>query len=226
MRAHQHVRRDPPCKLSRHRRAALGTARVERGSGGGGGGGAKDGEIGHPLESDDRSYLMSDAIRGHQHAMSGGTHWQSVVIRLAPVRKALQRLRQGVWTLAPRPLPDEGRNQTHSDALRRTQEVISGWTLAPRPHLAITQLEHHIDLGATKIFHSEVHVGRAPGLALVPDEAGHQRSSEVIRGHQRSSEVIRGHQRSSVVISGHQRSSGVISGHQSPARWARGAAAR
>jgi hypothetical protein len=26
---------------------------------------------------------------------------------------------------------------------------------------------------------------------VVPDEAGHQRSSEVIRGHQRSSEVIR-----------------------------------
>ena len=35
----------------------------------------------------------------------------------------------------------------------------------------------------------------------VPDEDGHQRSSEVIRGHQRSSEVIRGHQRSSEVMS-------------------------
>jgi hypothetical protein len=42
----------------------------------------KDGEIGDPFESDDRSHLMSEAIRGHQHAMSGGTHWQSVIIRL------------------------------------------------------------------------------------------------------------------------------------------------
>ena len=45
---------------------------------------------------------------------------------------------------------------------------------------------------------------------LVPDEGGHQRSSEVIRGHQRSSEVIRGQQRSTEVIRGQQRSSEVI----------------
>ena len=84
MRAHEHVRGDTPCELSRHRRAALGTARIEGGSGvdGGGGRGAKDGEIGDPFESDDRSHLMNEAIRGHQHAMSGGTHWQSVIIRL------------------------------------------------------------------------------------------------------------------------------------------------
>ena len=47
----------------------------------------------------------------------------------------------------------------------------------------------------------------------VPDEGGHQRSSEVIRGHQRPSEVIRGHQRSSEAIRGHQRSSEAIRDH-------------
>jgi len=31
--------------------------------------------------------------------------------------------------------------------------------------------------------------------ALLPDEGGHQRSSEDIRGHPRPSEAIRGHQR-------------------------------
>jgi hypothetical protein len=67
-------------------------------------------------------------------------------------------------------------------------------------------------------------LGRAPPWGPVNVNAGHQRSSEVIRGHQRSSEVIRGnrrsseavgdHQRSSEVIRGHQRSSGVIRGHE------------
>ncbi|KOO30957.1 hypothetical protein Ctob_015877 [Chrysochromulina tobinii] len=49
---------------------------------------------------------------------------------------------------------------------------------------------------------------------VVPDEGGHQRSSEVIRAHQRLLEVISGHQWSSEVISGHKRSSEVIRGNQ------------
>jgi hypothetical protein len=52
-------------------------------------------------------------------------------------------------------------------------------------------------------------------IERVPDEGGHQRSSEAIRGHQsghqRSSEVIRGHQRQLEVIMGNRRSS--LRGH-------------
>ena len=50
-------------------------------------------------------------------------------------------------------------------------------------------------------------------VARVPDEGGHQRSSEVIRGHQRSSEVICSRSRACLmkeVIRGHQRSSEAI----------------
>ena len=80
MRAHEHVRGDTPCELGRHRRAALGTARIEGGSGvgGGGGGGAKDGEIGDPFESDDRSHLMNEAIRGPSAC---NEWWHSLAIR-------------------------------------------------------------------------------------------------------------------------------------------------
>ena len=89
MRAHQHVRRDPPCKLSRHRRAALGTARVERGSGGGGGG-AKDGEIGYPFESDDWSYLMSDAIIQMREAIS------QMREAISQMREAISQMREAI----------------------------------------------------------------------------------------------------------------------------------
>jgi hypothetical protein len=54
-------------------------------------------------------------------------------MRLAPVRSALQRLRQGVWTRAPRPSPDEGRNQ-HAIRRQSLQRLRQGvWTRAPRP---------------------------------------------------------------------------------------------
>ena len=66
-------------------------------------------------------------------------------------------------------------------------------------------------LGATS---AAQEAARIRGHVRVPDEGGHQRSSEVIRGHQRSSEAIRGHQRPSEVIRGHQRPSEVIRGHQ------------
>ena len=52
---------------------------------------------------------------------------------------------------------------------------------------------------------SSVHIARASIVAshehlVLPDEGGHQRSSELIKAHQRSSEVISGHQWSSEVI--------------------------
>ena len=66
-------------------------------------------------------------------------------------------------------------------------------------------------------------------LGLVPDEGGHQRSSEAIRGHQRpSSEAISGPwsarahtSMGSPQLVGHQRSSEVIRGHQRSSEWLR-----
>jgi hypothetical protein len=86
-------------------------------------------------------------------------------------------------------------NQWSSEAIRGHQwssEVIRGHLAAhPDPDRCIRCSSVHMPRALIVASHEHL---------VVPDEGGHQRSSEVIRAHQRSSEVISGHQWSSEVI--------------------------
>jgi hypothetical protein len=144
-------------------------------------------------ELSEHEHLMRDAIRGHRR--------QSELIRS----------RRTVGARAP----DEGCNQSSSEAIRAHQ-ISKNCRSTSTSAIARVSLTRVATLGSAKISLS----------ACLKREAldRHQWSSVVIRGHQwmrealdrhqAPSAAISGHQWPSVAISGHQLSSVVISGHQ------------